>query len=67
MYLSIFIALIDSVYRKDKGNYSQMFLQECKYVVKGKNLSKFITDDIEMSSDDYDRESYDEENCNEEN
>ena len=67
MYLSIFITLIDSVYRKDKGNYSQMLLQECKYVVKEKNLSKFITDDIEMSSDDYDRESYDEENCNEEN
>ena len=62
MYLSIFITLIDSVYRKDKGNYSQMLLQECKYVVKEKNLSKFITDDIEMSSDDSDRESSDEEN-----
>ena len=67
MYLSIFITLIDSVYRKDKGNYSQMLLQECKYVVKEKNLSKFITDDMEMSSDDSDRESSDEENCNEEN
>ena len=44
-----------------------MLLQECKYVVKEKNLSKFITDDIEMSSDDSDRESSDEENCNEEN
>ena len=41
-----------------------MFLEECKYVVKNK---KFITDNIEISFDDSDRENSDEENSNEEN
>ena len=39
-----------------------MFLEECKYVVKEKKISKFITDDIEVCFDDSDRESSDEEN-----
>ena len=59
--------MIDSVYRKDKDYYSQVFLEECKYVVKGKKTSKFITDDMEICPDDSDRENSDEENCNEEN
>ena len=33
-----------------------MFLEECKYVVREKKSSKFITDDIEISSDDSDKE-----------
>ena len=44
-----------------------MFLEESKYVVKEKKTSKFITDDIEISSDDSDMENSDEENSNEEN
>ena len=28
------VKLIDSVYRKDKTYYTQVFLEECKYVVK---------------------------------
>ena len=46
-----------------------MFLQECKYVIKGKRKSirNFITDDIEISSDDFDKENSDEENSNKEN
>ena len=36
-----------------------MFLEECKYVFKEKKISKYITDEIEISSD--------EKNCNEEN
>ena len=59
--------MIDSVYRKDKDYYSQVFLEECKYVVKGKKTSKFITDNMEICPDDSDRENSDEENCNEEN
>ena len=57
--------MIDSVYKKDKKYYPQVFLEECKYVVKEKKKSKFITDKIEISSD-YE-ENYDEENSNEEN
>ena len=59
--------MIDSVYRKEKDCYPQVFLEEYKYVVKEKKMSKFITDDKEISSDDSDRENSDEENSNEEN
>ena len=53
---------IDSVYRKDENHYPQMFLEECKYVVKEKRTSKFITEYIEISSDDSDKEDSDKEN-----
>ena len=53
------VVLIDSVYRKDKNYYPEVFLEECKYVVKEKKKSKFVTGDINISSD--------EENSNEEN
>ena len=42
------VILIDSVYI----NTIILKLEEFKYVVKGKKMSKFITDDIEISSDD---------------
>ena len=42
-----------------------MFLEECKYVVK-KNNSRYVIDDIEISSDS-DRENSDEESSDEEN
>ena len=61
------VILIDSVHRKDKDYYSQVVLEECKYVVKEKKVSKFITDDIETSFDDSDRENSDEGNSNEGN
>ena len=49
--------MINSVYRKDESYYPSVFLEECKYVVKEKKkMSKFITDDIEISSDDSDKE-----------
>ena len=38
-----------------------------KYVVKEKKTTTFITDDIEISSDDSERENLDDENSNEEN
>ena len=43
-----------------------MFLEECKYVVKEKNMSKYIIDNIEISSDS-DEKNSDEENSDEEN
>ena len=42
-----------------------MFLGGCKYVVKEKAISKFITNDIETSSDDSDKEDSAEENSDE--
>ena len=50
------VTLTDSVYKKDKNYYPQVFLEECKYVVKEKKKSNFIIDSIEISSDDSDEE-----------
>ena len=44
-----------------------MFLEERKYVAKEKKSWKFITDDIKISSDNYDKEDSDEENSDKEN
>ena len=41
--------------------YSQVFLEECKYVVKRKRRL-FITDDLEFSSDDSNKKHSNEEN-----
>ena len=42
------------IIKKDKNYYHQVFLKECKYVVKEEKMSKFNTDDMEVSSDDSD-------------
>ena len=59
------VLLVESVYKEDKNYYPQVFLEECKCVVKEKKMPTFITDGIE-TSDDSDRENTDEENYNEE-
>ena len=56
--------MIDSVFRTGKNYHPQVFLEEFKYVVK-KKILKYITDDIEISSD-FDREDSHEENSSEE-
>ena len=58
--------MIDSVFRTGKNYYPQVFLEECKYVVKEREIPKYIIDDIEISSDS-DREDPDEENSDKEN
>ena len=67
MYLSI--STIDcSVYRRDKNYYPQVFLEECKNVFKEKKMSNYNTDDMNVPSDDSDREDSDysdKENSNE--
>ena len=60
--------MIGSVYRKDKNYYTQVFLEECKHVGKVKKMCNYISDDINIYSDDTDRENSDysdEENSNE--
>ena len=42
-----------------------MFLKDCKFVIKEKMMREY--DDIEVSSDDFDKEDSDEEISNEEN
>ena len=60
------VILIDSVFRAGKNYYPQVFLEECKYFVKGKKMPEYITGDIEISADS-DREDSDEESSNEGN
>ena len=60
------VILIDSVFRTGKNYYPQVFLEECKYFVKGKKMPEYITGDIEISADS-DREDSDEDSSNEEN
>ena len=63
--------MIYSVFRTGKNYYPQVFLEECKYVIKEKKMPEYITDDIEISSDsgreDSDKEIFNEENSVEEN
>ena len=58
------VTLIDSAFRTGKIYYPQVFLEQCKYIVKEKKMSKYIIDGIEIFSDD---ENSDEENSDEEN
>ena len=44
------VILIDSIFRKGNNYYPQVFLEECNYVVKEKKISKYIFDDIDISS-----------------
>ena len=40
------VILTDSVYRADKNFYSQVFLEECKYVFKENKMSEYISEDM---------------------
>ena len=54
--------MINSVFRTGNNYYTQVFLEECKYIVKEKMMPENITDDIEISSDVSDRANSYEEN-----
>ena len=42
------------MYRKDNKYYPEVFLEECKYVLKEKKIHNYITDEVEISSDEED-------------
>ena len=42
--------MIDSAFKMSKNYYLQVFLEECKYIVKEKEVTRHITKDLEMSS-----------------
>ena len=65
-YIYLSKVLLNSDFRTGKNFYPQVFLEECKYVVKEKMIPKYIIDDIEISSDS-DRENSDEENSHRKN
>ena len=41
--------LIDSVFKMAKNYYPHVFLEECKYIVKEKEVTRHITEDLEVS------------------
>ena len=49
--ISSTIILIESVFRTGINFYFEVFLEDCKYVVKEKKIPKYITDDLEIFSD----------------
>ena len=46
--------LIESVFKIGKSYYPQMLLEKCSYIAKEKKMPKYITDNVEISSDDSD-------------
>ena len=64
-FICLSVTLIDSVSKTGKNYYSQVLLEECKYVVREKKIPKYIIDNIENSFDS-DREMSDEENSDKE-
>ena len=57
--------MIDSVYIKDKNYYPQEFLEKYKYVVRETKMANFITDNIEIYSDEENSDDSEEENSDE--
>ena len=56
-YTSLTVILIDFVLKKDQNYYTQAFSRICKYVKKEKVI-RHITDDLEVSFDNSDEESF---------
>ena len=44
------MVLIDFCLKMGKNYYSQLFLEGCKHVVKEKEVTRHITEDLEFSS-----------------
>ena len=45
------VLLFDSAFKMCENYYPQVFLEECKNIVKEKEVTKYINDDLETSSD----------------
>ena len=50
-YVCISAICIDSVLRTDKKNYPQVYLEQCKYKIKKRELVSFIGDEVDLNSD----------------
>ena len=67
--LNLFVINFDQFcfFNSFKNYYLQVFLGECKSVTKEHKMPDYITDDVEISSDDSDRKYSDEAISNEQN
>ena len=50
-YTCIACITIDSVFRMNKKNYPQVYLEECKYNIKKTHTSRFINTELERDSE----------------
>ena len=50
-YVCITAVSIDSMLRVNKKNYAQVYLEQCKYKVKKRELVSIIDDEVILSSD----------------
>ena len=50
-YVCIVAICIDSVLKVDKKNYPQVYLQQCKYKMKKRELISLFDDKVNLSSD----------------
>ena len=48
------VVLTDSVFKMGKNCYTQLFLEECKYILREKEATKHITENIEILFNDSD-------------
>ena len=53
-YACISAICIDSALRTDKKNDPQVYLEQCKYKMRKKRISKFHYDEVDLSSDNSD-------------
>ena len=52
LYKWLSLITVDSVIRVSKRYYPQVYLDECKYVVKRTRRQNLISDDLDLSSSD---------------
>ena len=53
-YKCLSLIMLESVVKVEKKYYSQVFLEECKYVKRKNKMFNYINDDLEMTSSDDD-------------
>ena len=51
-YICIATICVDSVLKIDKKNYPQVYLEQCKYKIKKRELANFIDDDLTPNDSD---------------
>ena len=57
-YTCLSLIMLDSVIRVNKKYYPQIFLEECKYVIRKNKMENLINDDLDLNaSDESDSES----------
>ena len=50
-YTCIALITVDSVMRMEKKNDPQVYLEECKYKIKKRQMSRFINTELDLDSE----------------